>query len=581
MLLYEHNKENKMKILVNKKRFASGQFNKPYTTPNKGRSTTTSFASSRVWHKTYGNKIWKVVDKYGPKFVLLWGDPNIAKTHFSFAFGEALPYTGFNLHIVHTKNLQEQTSKVGQHYASQGYTVKQTKVVIIHKLYALLNKIDAGKHLDTDDLELLNFLNKVEFIVLDELHKFTKGIDVKMIIKVLDYLFSKNARLVLGTTATGRNINRIWHWAGSFIKRNLFTFKPTKAELKAEGYRPVGPVIIHADTNTKVFDRDYVESQGIKIDEKDPDFQNALTELTQNGIDDSVPNLVNADHKLKFRNDVIYNIKEELVYQDNRVEVAVKHYMNKAKSEPAIINVRFVSKAVEYAEAFNKKFKGTGIQAIAWNSEGKNNHPDYKNDERKMLDDVIDPKHPLKVIFTNDMLKEGTNESFHITYQCVWSPSESGVERSIQLGNRSKKTVILLDAQNTRHLPTSNTQTILDQLKDKTDEAGLNLTKEQLEEMLIAYQTGKKVEMAKTKPGETPDVEIDFDHLADTITNKDEEESYQTESGETYTTIATEDVWVYSVEHKGKINTLPLDMDDQPQHTTLIESIDELMKGVK
>lgn len=568
-----------MKILLNKQRFLSSVFDRSYTTPIKGRSKTTSFGSSRPWHKRYGKEMWNTYQKHNCKFMLLWGDPAISKSHFSLAFGEALPFNGNRLVIVHTKNLQNQTGTLIQHYVQQGYLTKRFRVDILHKLYAVIQSLNSNKEMNVDDLELINYLNNVEYIVLDELHKYSLGNDVKMVITILDYLFTKGkAKLVLGTTATGRRLHRIWKWAGTFVNRKQFTFKPTKAELIAEGYAPVTPCIIHCDTHTKVFDKYSVEAQNIKIDENDPAFQQELIELEQDSIDESAENLVAEDHKLRFRDDVINNIREKLLYQRNRVDVAVKHYHKKHKGESAIISVRMISEAIKYADEFNQKY-GPGV-AIAWNSEGKNTHPVYKNNERKMLDDLTNPKHPLKVVFVNLMLREGTNESITATYQCVWNSTHSGVDSSIQTGTRGIFTYILLDAQNTARLPRADSQDVFNALKEKVKEAGLEMTDEEIAQMQKVYLTGKAVETAKTPEGDTPDVGLDIEHILKTL--QDHSDDITDSEGGTWTNIATKDTWVYSVEHKGDVKTIPLDVDnDINQHTTLIESIDELFKGGK
>ena len=88
---------------------------------------------------------------------------------------------------------------------------------------------------------------------------------------------------------------------------------------------------------------------------------------------------------MKFREDPLDRL-ERLKYQDLRVEVAIDHWKKYEQGNPVIINVAGIKNAKYYAETkFKKLIQSLGYDIIHWNSESKNTHPVYKNNERKML----------------------------------------------------------------------------------------------------------------------------------------------------------------------------------------------------
>jgi hypothetical protein len=545
------------------KNFQPKKFKQPYKVLRKGRGKTTDYQESRLWHQNTAPAIWKEYSKSGCKFVLVWADPATAKSHFSIAFGEAIPFNGTNAILVHTDNLVKQHSETVEYYADQGFVQKQWKVLTIHQVYSWVNKLNKGQDIDDEDKL---FIHSLEYVVADECHKYGKGDDAKMFETVMNYLFAHGRlKLIMGTTATGKYIDKIWNWAGTFPNRAQFTFRPNLADLSAEGYVPAPVEYINVDTKTKVFDRQVTDSLGIRAD--DPTFDQYCNSFISTDPDDAINNLIAEEHKVKFRNDKDFRI-ESIAYQDNRVDVAIDHWIKKELGEVAIINVRGIINAKFYQQKYESRIKNLGHDIIYWNGDAKKGetaHPIYKNNEKKMLADLRNPAHPLKVVITNGMLKEGTNEEIKVVYQCAFTPG--GVEGSIQVGNRGEYTVIMLDAMNVSKLPAIGWKPALQQT---LIECGFDRTPDEL----IAAAQIHQQRLAMTNPAhKTP-------NFADTIAKDqwmNEQDDEETDDGTLYHTILSKDIWVKEVEYIGSHNTSGLALHNN--HQTLFEALDILVEA--
>jgi hypothetical protein len=388
--------------------FNVNKFKMPYTVPNKGRGLQTTFQYSPAWQQDIAPKMWNKV-KNGAKFLLLWSPANSAKSHFALTFNEALPYTGYTVIVSHTTNIRNQHKKLIEHYYNTGYICKQVKSITIHQLYNWVKKLKNGYDITDKDKDILL---SIDFLAIDELHKYSKGKSTKMLTTVADYLFQHGKlRLIVGTTMTGKYVNTIWQWAGTYVTRAKYTFWPDPKLLAKDGMSyPNNSEYLHCDKKTKVFDKQYTDSLGKRAD--DPFFDQYCSVLLNSDEDNAVDNLINEDHELKFRTDKKIRI-ECLAYLDCRVKCAIDHWIKFYLGQPAIINVPGVKNAEYYSKYFRKRLQSLGYDAIHWNGLSKNSHSTYKNDERSMLDDLCDLKKQLKITFTNGMLREGTNEEIN------------------------------------------------------------------------------------------------------------------------------------------------------------------------
>jgi len=534
--------------------FNINKFKRPYTVPRKGRGTSSTYAQSPLWQQDIAPKMWDNYKKTGCNFELLWGPANTFKSGFAINFGEALPFKGHNVIVSHTNNIKDQHQEIIDHWNSIGLVDKITKSVTIQQIDAWVKKIDKGLDIDEQDKD---FVLGIEFMTVDEVHRYSKGVDAKMLKRVCDYLRKHGKlKLVIGTTMTGKYINTIWQWAGTFVTRNKHTFRPDVALLAKDGmFYPNNAEYLHCDKKTKVYDKDYTDSLNKRV--SDPGFEQYCKELHNSDEDNAVENLIVQHHELKFRDDGFNNDplkrKERLKYQDLRVECAIDHW-KKYELGNSVINVAGIVNAQWYEQQYKKLIQSLGYDIIYWNSESKNTHPVYKNNERKMLDNLCDPTHPLKIVITNGMLREGTNEDISIVYQCAFSPK--GAEVSLQLGNRGKITVIMLDAMNTSKLA-----------KNTGVAAALgNEFNNRTQEELDALQCEQNRQDSAYR---NIDKNAVWDQFKKDLFDSQNHDRETTEGGATWSTILSRDIWVADVEYIGNHKTTSISM-----HQNLIDALD-------
>ena len=418
------------------------------------------------------------------------------------------------------------------------------------------------------DQETEAFLKNLMYINVDECHRYTKGMDAKMFETIMDYLFQCQMKLVVGTSATAKDINKLWDWAGSTIDRAKFTFRPSQEDLKKDGLAQQPVEFLSVDNKTTIFDRQYTDSLGIDPDD-DPNFKKYCDEILSADSQEAFDNLIDEDHKGKFRTDPQFAI-EVVAYQMNRVDVAINHWLKKECGQPAIISVKGVANACLYEKKFKQVVKNAGYDIIAWNGETKRGqyaHADYKNDEKKMLADLRDPTHPLKVVLVNGMLREGTNEPIRVVYQCAFTPG--GAETSLQVGNRGEYTVITLDAMNVSKFDqTGHLQALKDTLKDILDKTGQEHTDEELEKLAVALQSQQSRLNAINPEHKKPHV---CDQLIEDWLNQPNDAGV-TDDGTNWTQILSKDVWVKDVVYLGNYQTLTLEKTNI--HQTLQHALD-------
>jgi len=389
---------------------------------------------------------------------------------------------------------------------------------------------------------------------------------------IQQHLFSKgNLKLIVGTSATARNINQLWNIFGSFVDRDYYTIKPTDKEIKEEGYKPVPVQYLKVDTKTTLFDMSSIPADMLDRLE-DPELDEYCTEILDTSDDPNITRdlLSDENHKLKFRKLDDNKRIEFLSYLDNRTSVAIDHYLKHYKGESAIINVRGVLNAKYYVEKYKDRIGN--LEMEFWNGlakSGKDANSNYKDNEEQLLEDLCNRDHPLKILFTNGMLREGTNKPIDVTYQCAFTASEGGAETSVQIGHRSKKTVILVDAMNIRDSVGKSTGNYI---LDCLIEQGSSLTPAQIEDLA-------KITQMEQMRGEATNKTSDESSIIEKITNKNKEEleglyqgQNETDDGVGYCQVGSPDIWVRDVEYVGNLKATSLKA--KFGHQNLIDAID-------
>lgn len=512
--------------------------NQPYSVAEVGRGDKVNFDKPRKWIRNAVPKMWKVYKNDHKHFQLFWSEPNTSKFHASVIYGEYIPFSGNRLILVHTTNLLEQHTTHLNHWRTiDGYIRNSWKVMTIHYLYHLVNRAIDGRELSDSDEKELNFINNTSYVVLDELHRYSKkGIaDIKMATTIMDYLLQKNLKLVLGTTATAKRIKALWEWAGTFVEQTKYTYRTTKEELMVEGWNPVPTSYIWTDSETT-----------LKLHNDKKEIINSTSENTV------IQDLHNGGHDGEFDKD------EKDIYVTNRIDAGVTHYLKNHMGEVGLLMLNGMANAKHTYDKFKNIFESHGYECVVWNSEAKDKHPIYKNNEKQMLDDLFNDNHPLRFVFVNGMLQEGTNKPFKVSYQTNFN--KKSPDRSIQFGARAKEAYIIIDATVMAQMQPN--PYVKDILEDVLNQATTQLSSNELDKELKKMETALVVEAMRqniiNQSGKESNVELDMDELSKMFNNL-----IDNDGSNNGVLIDGRRAFVYGVNHKGNLIKMPLNVGNQ------------------
>lgn len=522
-----------------------------YTVVEAGRGSSTQFDMPRQWVRNACPEMWKRYKKDPQPFQLFWSEPNTSKFHGSIVYGEYVPFEGNRLVIIHNTNLQEQHTDHLNHWIKEGYVRKHWRVMTIQRLDRLVKKVNAGKQLDEQEQRDIDFINEVSFLVLDELHRYSKNDKdkIQMLTSVMEYMLMQNLKLALGTTATARGITAAWEIFGGtrmYINQKHYTYRTTIEELSVEGWKPVPTSYIWADSKTTLDDG---TDQWIVESESEHEVND---DLKQEG------------------HDLVFNKDERELYYANRVDAGVEHYTKHHAGSVGIMSINGMQNALAAEEKYNQTFEALGYACIAWNSETKNNHTTYKDDEKKMLEDLFNPEHPLRFVFVNGMLQEGTNKPFEVAYQANYSIHNP--DRSIQFGARAKEAFIIIDAAIMKGL--RGNPYVSEMIEDIHNRAREVMDPEEIQAKLDKLEAALQIEAARQnsilEDGKEPDVEIDIDYIFDSLVNGSDDDD------DDMIIINGKRVFVYDVNHNGNLVKVPLNIGGQI-HRSLNQKATALM----
>jgi hypothetical protein len=537
--------------------------NKPYTVVEEGRGNTDTFDKPRFWVTggtlTTGVKklgavrsLWNTHRKTGKPFYLFWSEPNTSKFHASIVAGEAIPYIGNRLVLIHTNNLKDQHTDHLEHWKTiPGYIKNNWRVETIQGVAALVKKATAGMKLDKDEIERFEYIKKTCFLVLDELHRYSKNHqkELKQLTAVLDFMLTKELKIALGTTATAKHLTAVWEWADCYVERSQYTYRTSKEELIIENWKEPFTSYLWADNKTDLVDMAELESASIDINNEDA-VEDFLWEVSSNSCEDVLVDL--RSEGLEVSKSLAKHLSK---YIPNRIDAAVQHYLKNNAGTPCLLAVNGQANAINSEKKYQADFGLQGVECIAWNSEGKNTHPVYKNNERKMLEDLFDPTHPLKFVFVNGMLREGTNKPFKVAYQCNFTTKNA--DGSKQFTARAQEAVIIIDAPILKYLPKIPGMLTEDHVADVLEKAGIEATPSELQEAINKFNAAISAESARQhsdiEDGKIPGLGIDMD-----VVDQNLIDFFNMPTNANYSTVLSKDVWVYGVSHEGNLTTLPL-----------------------
>jgi hypothetical protein len=375
-------------------------------------------------------------------------------------------------------------------------------------------------------------------------------------------MLKHNLKIALGTTATGTNLKAIWEWQDTFISQSNFTYHATYEELKVEGWN--GPTVeyLWADKNTELYD-------AVEIDPDQPDAEDFVWKIESNASEEVLKNLKDEGFDLKS-----YKMPKD-VYIPNRIDLCMEHYIENYLGEPGILSVNGQAFALQAEEEYNKILNPLGYECVAWNTEGKNSHPVYKDREDKLLEDFIDPEHPLKFIFVNGMLREGTNKPIKVAYQCNFSTQNA--DGSVQFTGRAKIAYIVVDALILKHLNIEEIATY-ESIAKVLDGAGVSgWTPEELQEEIDKFNAELAIEAKKmqsqTQIGKKPEKEISKEAMDQRFINIFGGGSTRTNEED------KPDIWVYNVSHEGNTISYPVNKNQELSLPQKAQILDEFLRN--
>lgn len=526
--------------------------NQPYTVVEKGRGTKDSFDKPRFWitggiHPVTGEDYqgsvrwaWQKFKKENSSFLMFWSEPNTSKLHSSIVLGEYIPFIGNRVIFIHNNNLQEQHTDHIKHWEDIGYLRNSWKVFTIQKIFSLLKKFSKGKELNEEEQENLNYINNTCYAVLDELHRYSKNDQqsIQMITTVIEYMQQNQLKLTLGTTATARGVTAAWEIFGGtklLIEQKKSTYRTTPQELDVDGWKPVPTSYIWADCKTTM--EDIVGSSWSYESQSE---STVLDDLKDNQHDNG------------------FDKSELEVYVKNRIDAGVNHYFRYQGEVGGvgIMSINGIQNALDAEQKYQSQFQKRGFQCIAWNSESKNNHPIYRNNEKKMLKDLFDPDHPLRFVFVNGMLQEGTNKPFDVAYMTNFS--KQNPDKSIQFIYRAKEGFIIIDAPIIETL--KKNPYVSDLLENVIEKSRQYLSPEELESRVEKIEGALIAESLRqgsiTEDGKEPHQGVDIDAIFDSLIDPNPQ-------GSGGIIVNAHKVFVTDIYHENKLVKVPLAIGGQ------------------
>lgn len=529
-------------------RLKTAIFTQPYTVAEAGRGNQLGFKKPRSWIEPAVKKMWQSYLKNN-NFFLFWSPTNTSKFQAAVIAGEAIPLLGRRLVLIHMDQLKGQHVDHLKHWIDSKYVKQKWAVNTIQGIYQLIERVQKTPidQLDEVDRDNIRDIQNTCFVVLDELQKYTKGRKdkIKMMTSILDYMKQFNLKLVLGTTATGKHLKAIWEWAGTYLTQDKFIYRPSDQDLKKDGYVPVPIEYVWADQKTTYVDIIELEAAGIDIDDEKK-VKSFLQSIDHSDINSTPEDLKNIGHDLNFR-ERYENLKSQYsTYLGARIDAALKHYKNhKNKGHACLIQVNGQDNALNAEIKYRVDLKKIGLDCVAWNSEAKNNHPIYKNDEKKLLKDVFDPAHPLKIIFVCGMLIEGTNKPFKNVYKTNFN--HKNMDQVVQIVGRGTHGFLLVDATVMSKVG-SRVQDRIAVLKKHFNDNNCPYNEDSLAKIANIWEIQDELNNNNSKEGQEKDTPINVEEAA-------AKSKGLIEHGQT---IGSEKIWVIDVVTKGQVVTCPI-----------------------
>ena len=167
---------------------------KGYSLVDVGRGKEKRYKAPRAWFEPALDKLWKMYSTTSCPFFLVDSKPNSSKFQFGIVAGECLPIKGGRAVVSPRNQLNDQHEEQLDAWIHEGYVEKDWSAGVrgIKELYEKIRKWDNPNYIFEDEFEEDDFnkIKNISFIVLDELHLYSKNRmeDIKMLTYVLNFL---------------------------------------------------------------------------------------------------------------------------------------------------------------------------------------------------------------------------------------------------------------------------------------------------------------------------------------------------------------------------------------------------------
>lgn len=407
----------------------------------------------------------KFIDNYiNEKHIMnvLQAPTGTCKFLFSVLLGEYLKFKS-KLILIPKVSLNDQHKLDLQHWINDGFIEDNWNTNTLQTIYYLIKKIEAFKDLSEEEKVKINELTAVEYIVLDELHMYSKGStsygdddeDVnKMLPTILNFCREKGSlKYVLGTSATAKNVRSIYDWANIDIKfKQLYTIIVGEDELLKDGLVPNLDVNgIFCGTDIKFSDKQDIIDV---IDGNPTDLEKSVEQLNQqyfvsgNTVDNALENVIDAgiysSKKDVFKEHFstatqLYSAIRMFIRNRIRTSVATEILDRKTKFKDEVFVSLTYSPTCEDADYCNDFYNSNSkvIKSISWHGNSKT-YKKFKGDANALKEWIKLPSVDVKHISLVGMLGEGDDMDFvNYVSDCCFNPNE--LDRPIQRRGRIRK----------------------------------------------------------------------------------------------------------------------------------------------
>ena len=442
-----------------------------------------------------------------------------------------IPLQEYSLIVVHRTDLVEQHTQDIDDLQSQQWVETKVKVITYNRIVSLIKKIHNNKKLTKDDKDLRKYLQLTSLVFFDEIHKYSKGEEVKSLPTIISYLKENSLQYFFGVTATSKRATG-WYKLITDIcnvnEQNAYyerRYVYSKIDAHKDGVIDI-PEVVCVNTGLKLdLGFGFSSLNMFELEQKSvEELEKITSKKWKEEIENYDPFELKKDLK-KQQKDNTKNFIANTLYDHIRsfVNYRVRAFcycygQKKFVSKPALVFVPQQTDANKAKRLFDKTFKDTKVDSIVWHGTSEE-FLDNKGKSETIRKRLEDPNDPLKVVFLVGMWQEGTDLQFiEQVHDCSFTPK--GVDRAEQVKGRLRNGghyFFYQDVLNTRKIGEK-------QLEEMKKEFGSDVDEKFFQSLLEAVRQGTDETDKEDQTGVIKDPE---DYVDQGIVNKNLEDLFE------------------------------------------------------